>query len=74
METKCSSKTLVPNHQATWSHIPEDGNMNIHCYENIKPHEGSLRSFINLRPDLQMWGSWGNQNVEAPVSDDKFLL
>jgi len=42
METVDSSKTMGPLCWATWHHITEDCNLNIHCHENIKFHQVQL--------------------------------
>jgi hypothetical protein len=37
MEVTSSTEIQVPIHQTTWCHVPEDTNLQSHCYENQKP-------------------------------------
>jgi len=42
------TETLVPYHNITWHHNPEDLNLNLHCYENLKSCT-SFASYLSFR-------------------------
>jgi hypothetical protein len=46
MKTAWSSKMLVSYYNTTWHQNPEDINLNLHCYENLKSH---IMIILNLK-------------------------
>jgi hypothetical protein len=38
LEVSGSSVTLIPIYETTQHHIPEDGNLHGHCYENVNSY------------------------------------
>jgi hypothetical protein len=44
MEVAGSSEIFVIIHHTVWRHIPEDININSHCYDNLKFHDAVASS------------------------------
>ena len=45
MQAAGTSEMPLQFYQTTQYHIPEDSNLNVHCYENLKSHQNSFVVF-----------------------------
>jgi hypothetical protein len=70
IEAVCSSETSVNNYQSTRRHIPANSTVNTDCSSSCF----SQIWFAAPGLDSKLWGSRGNQNVQAPISNNRFRL
>jgi hypothetical protein len=70
MEVASSSETWVSCYITTWHHILEDGNMNLHHCENLKPHY-TISSSPLFQLGIKLWSVEGLIEPKSSRSHNK---
>jgi hypothetical protein len=75
IEAAVSFETLVLIHQTKWCHIPEDHNLKILCYENLKHREDNEYRTGTLYKKLSFKGQYSvlSDSSSAKLTARKLL-